>query len=248
MAITLTSTKQLAALHGVKIIVYGRAGVGKTMLTATAPAPLLITAESGVLSMAEENIIRTFGENQPNISYDIPAIEIKTVEDLLEAYRFVTESEEMKAFQTVCLDSISEIGETVLQNAKKLVKDPRQAYGELIDRMTEVIKKFRDLSGKHVYFSAKQAANKDDQSGMTLFGPDMPGRQLPQAMPYLPDELFNLNVATYQQEDGSVSNYRYLRTQPDVQYDAKDRSGALAEIEKPDLTHIIHKIMGINNG
>lgn len=72
MAVKLTTSKQAALVHGVKCIVYGRAGIGKTMLVATAPAPFLISAESGLLSLREQNITKVFGENNPNITYDIP--------------------------------------------------------------------------------------------------------------------------------------------------------------------------------
>ena len=36
--------------------------------------------------------------------------------------------------------------------------------------------------------------------------------------------------------------YRYLQTQPDLQRVAKDRSGALAEMEAPNMTSVINKI------
>jgi len=38
---------------------------------------------------------------------------------------------------------------------------------------------------------------------------------------------------------------RYLRTDQDTQYVAKDRSGRLDEIEEPNLTKIITKIQGV---
>ena len=37
--------------------------------------------------------------------------------------------------------------------------------------------------------------------------------------------------------------YRYLRTHPDIQSEAKDRSGVLDVLEPPDLTHIFNKIL-----
>jgi hypothetical protein len=38
--------------------------------------------------------------------------------------------------------------------------------------------------------------------------------------------------------------FRYLQTEADYQYEAKDRSGALAPMEPPDLSAIIRKIKG----
>ena len=45
MAITLKSTKGLHA-HGVKCLVYGHAGAGKTSLIPTLPAPIVLSASA----------------------------------------------------------------------------------------------------------------------------------------------------------------------------------------------------------
>ena len=241
MAIKLVAASSLAAIHGVKCLVYGRAGFGKTSLTATAPAPVLISAESGLLSLAKENIERMYGVGTRGISYEIPVIEITTIQDLIEAEVWARTSPEAQQFQTICLDSLTEIAEKVLSNAKGQVKDPRQAYGELIEKMTSTVKAFRDLKGKHVYMSAKEERSKDEATGVTLAGPAMPGSKLGQQLPYLFDEVFHLGKA---KDPASQQDYRYIRTQPDFNYDAKDRSGALAELETPHLGYIFSKIMG----
>ena len=240
MAIVLTSTKQAAMIHGVKTLVYSKAGIGKTMLNATAPAPVIISAESGLLSLRESNIIKVFGKKTKGITYDIPVIEIKCINNLTDAYNWAISSNEAKTFETISLDSVTEIGEVVLANAKAQVKDPRQAYGELIEKMSMLIRAFRDLKGKHVYFSAKQELAKDEHTGITTYGPGMPGAKLSQSLPYFFDEVFHLAVG--KTDDGK--EYRYLQTQPDVQFEAKDRSGSLDVIEQPNLTHIFNKILG----
>jgi energy-coupling factor transporter ATP-binding protein EcfA2 len=242
MAIHLKSSQDLAIQNGVKILVYGKAGFGKTSLVATAPTPLLISAESGLLSLREENLNRMFGEDNPDVTYNIPVIEVTTLEQLIEAYNWCCTNPDAKQFETICLDSITEIAEKILANAKLQVKDPRQAYGELIEKMIDTIKKFRDIKGFHVYMSCKQEFAKDEASGTTSYVPSMPGSKLGQQIPYLFDEVFNLNIGKL--EDGT--DYRYLRTQPDFQYEAKDRSGSLEMIEMPDLTYIINKINGVS--
>ena len=117
--------------------------------------------------------------------------------------------------------------------------DPRQAYGLLIDQMSTTIRAFRDLPGFHVYVSAKQEAIKDDQTGIVLNGPSMPGTKLGPALPYHFDEGFHLDIG---RDQVTQKDYRFLRTQPDFQNDAKDRSGKLDAIEYPDLGNIIRKI------
>ena len=62
---------------------------------------------------------------------------IKTVDDLTEIYDWLISNGDEGQFKTICIDSLSEIAEVVLTNAKRQVKDPRQAYGELIEKMIE---------------------------------------------------------------------------------------------------------------
>lgn len=240
--IQLQSSNALAAQHGVKMMVYGRAGLGKTVLSSTMPAPVLISAEAGMLSLRSENLIRLFGPDAPGITYDMPVIQVTTIQDLMAAEQWARESAEAQQFQSICIDSLTEIAEVVLANAKAQTKDPRQAYGELIDKMTMTVKAFRDLQGKHIYMSAKEERIKDDATGITLAGPSMPGTKMGPAMPYLFDEVFHIGKG---KDPATQAEYRYLRTQPDFTHDAKDRSGALNEVEYPHLGAIISKIQGV---
>jgi hypothetical protein len=226
MAVLITTTQQAAQLHGIKCLVYGKSGAGKTKLAATAPAPIILSAESGILSLRE---------------FQIPMIQIKTVADLTEVHQWALNSAEAKQFATIYIDSISEIGEVVLANAKAQVKDPRQAYGELIEKMVATIKAFRDLPGKNVVMAAKQEPIKDEMTGIVQYGPSMPGSKLGPQLPYLFDEVFRLGVGKTPQG----VEYRFLQTGPDLQYDAKDRSGSLDPVERPDLSFVFSKILGV---
>ena len=89
--IKIISTKDFRS-SGVKVLVHSPAGIGKTVLCSTAPSPFIISAEAGLLSLAD---------------VDVPAVEINTVEQLRESFRYVTDAEEAKQFETVCLDSIT---------------------------------------------------------------------------------------------------------------------------------------------
>jgi len=223
MAITLKSTRD-AALDGIKILVHGPAGAGKTSLCGTTGgSTLIISAESGLLSLR---------------AFDIPVLEVKTLDQLYEAYQFVTDTDEGKAFQWVCLDSISEIAEVVLNHEKKTAKDPRQAYGALAEKMTDILRAFRDLPGRNVYFACKQERTKDEQSGAMLYFPSMPGNMLKQGVGYFFDEVFALRV----EKDAEGNPTRWLQTNRDYNYEAKDRSGSLDMFEPADLSAIAAKI------
>lgn len=224
MAIQLVSTAHIARQNGVKCVVYGPSGAGKTVLCSTAPTPVIISAEKGLLSLQHVHVA---------------AIEVSGMPQMVEAYRWVTNSKEAKQFGTVCLDSATEIAEVVLADLKQRSRDPRKAYGELQDTVLTMFRDFRDLPGKNVVFTAKQNMNKDGATGQILYGPMMPGQVLPQQLPYFFDEVFQLAVG----KDNNGNEFRALRTKRDMQNEAKDRSGRLAEWEPADLSHVFGKIL-----
>lgn len=219
----LTTTREAAHLQGLKVLVYGGAGVGKTTLCATVPNPVVISAEAGLLSLR---------------GHELAVIEVGTLEDVHDAYRFLSSSEEAKHFEWVCMDSISEIAEVVLSRERKAAKDPRQAYGALYEHMGDLLRAFRDLP-RSVYMSAKAERNKDEISGAMLFSPSLPGQKLGQSIAYLFDEVFALRV----EKDADGNPSRWLQTGADFQYTAKDRSGALSLFEPPNLGAIATKIV-----
>jgi hypothetical protein len=224
MAIVLSSTKQAAEISGLKFLVHGPAGAGKTTLCGTTgESTIIISAESGLLSLRH---------------LDIPVIEVKTLDQLYEAYDFVANTPEGQAFKWICLDSISEIAEVVLNHEKKAAKDPRQAYGALAEKMTDLIRAFRDMPARNVMFSCKQERTKDEQTGAMLYYPAMPGNMLKQGVGYFFDFVFALRV----EKDGDGNPTRWLQTSRDYNYEAKDRSGSLEMFESPDLSAIAAKV------
>lgn len=59
MAITLTTHKKASQSSGVKIVCYGQAGAGKTVLCATTgdhDRTVILSAEAGLLSIADAGI------------------------------------------------------------------------------------------------------------------------------------------------------------------------------------------------
>lgn len=220
MAVSVKRTRDLSR-GGVKLLVYGAAGAGKTSLIKTLPNPIVLSAEGGLLSIQDA---------------DLPYIEIATIDDLRQAYSYIV-SEEGAAFESVALDSISEIAEVVLNAEKKIAKDPRQAYGAMQEQMGDLIRAFRDLPGKHVYMSAKLEKSQDEM-GRMLYAPAMPGNKVGQSLPYFFDEVLALRV----EKDAEGNTQRALMCDTDGLWQAKDRSGKLAAWEAPDLGAIIEKI------
>lgn len=224
--IKLQSTADICKINGVKCLVYGEAGSGKTTLISTAPRPVIFSSESGLLSLRK---------------FNIPYIPINSMKDLEEAYLWAFQSKEAKQFDTIALDSVSDIAEIDLAKEKSANKNGMKAYLETQDNVIKMIRGFRDIPEKNVYFSAKQGNNKDGTTGGMYFGPLMPGQQLGVQLPYLFDELFQL--ATFVDPANPSIVQRALRCIKDNQFQAKDRSGALDMWEMPNLTDIFNKIM-----
>jgi hypothetical protein len=180
-----------------------------------------LSAEGGLLSLPE----------------GIPYLEIQTVEDLYEAYEFITTGEG-KDYTTVCIDSITEIAEVVLANEKDKVADARQAYMKLGDIMNKLIRSFRDLE-KHTIIIAKAEKDKNED-GKILWNPMMPGAKLAQSLPYHFDEVLALRVEL----DEEGKKIHMIQTHNDGLWNAKDRSNKLGEWEEPHIGKIIAKIQG----
>jgi len=223
MAITLKRTGALAA-DGVKLLVYGQAGAGKTSLIKTLPNPVVLSAEGGLLSIQADNL---------------PFVEISDMTSLKEAYTWLTTDEEGLQFKSVALDSISEIAEVVLNHEKKIAKDPRQAYGAMQEQMADLIRAFRDLPGRHVLMTAK-LEKAQDEMGRILYSPSMPGNKTGQQLPYFFDEVLALRV----EKDSEGATQRALMCDSDGIWVAKDRSGRLDAWEAPNLGALINKISG----
>ncbi len=202
MAIKVQSTADIQ-FHGVKCIIFGGPGVGKTRSIATAPKPIIISAEEGLLSLME---------------VDVPFIEVKSLDDLNEAYNFL-KKDAGQTYKTIGLDSLSEIAEVLIAQELPNHKDGRQAYAALAQAMIPMLKKFRDLKGVNTVFSCKKIDIKDEETGTVTTELMLPGNVLSNQVPYIVDELFYMDV--------DRKGIPFLQVKPTRKVFAKDRSGAL---------------------
>lgn len=208
-----------------KFCVYGQSGTGKTTLSATLPTPFVISAEGGLLSLR---------------GADIPYIDIKTIDELREAFSFLA-SPDAAHIESVVIDSISEIAEIVLATEKaRMVNgkpvDPRQAYGATQEAIVSMIRAFSSLP-KHLLVIAK-CEKTQDEAGRLLYQPAMVGQKLGQQLPYMFDFLFALR----NEKDTEGNVVRYLQTHTDGLWQAKERGGYVDAVEMPDLGAIIKKL------
>jgi hypothetical protein len=225
MAISLRRTGALSAPF-VKVLVPGESGAGKTRALAQLDDIVILSAEEGLLSIRDS---------------DKPYITINGIDDLYEAYAWLTESAEARQFNAIGVDSLSEIAEVVLaaeRKGGKGAKDPRAAYGEMQDKMAGIIRAFRDLPNRHVVMTAKVEKGATEM-GELRYVASMPGKKLTADLPYYFDEVLVVRV----HRTGETVE-RVFQCQDDGVWHAKDRSGRLDMWEPYDLKALIGKIGG----
>lgn len=212
--------------EGVRILMYSDTGLGKTSLIKTCPRPLIlnVSTEKGLLSLRGEKI---------------PYITISSLEELTEVCFWLKESDNWDKFDTLCIDSITELAEVCLTKYKKVFKDDRKAFLSMADDVMEQIRTLISIPGKDLYCICKQDLVQDNE-GRILFSPSVPGKTFKNNFPYYFDEIFTIRVFV----DADGQKVRMIQTQPDERYKAKDRSNSLEPYEEMDLTKIIKKIKG----
>lgn len=219
---------ELAKLAGVKCLIYGISGSGKTSSLATLPnlsRTLIASAESGLLSLAERGA-------------GMDVAEIGCPDDLRGIYAFLTESEDAKKYDSVALDSLTEMAQQILAEELSNSKDGRKAYGEMNNRVSRIVRLFRDLPNRNVILICQQE-KQADESGKIFYGPSMPGKTVSQALPYYFDLVACQRVRT--EADGTVlRSFQFAST--DEMHIAKDRSGKLDQFEECDWSKIFNKL------
>ena len=211
----LVPASMAARKKGVKILIYGKAGCGKTPLLATAPAPVILSTEGGLLSLANS---------------DVPVYVSKSFDDTMDFLKWWISSDESRRFQTLCIDSLSEMTTQCLNALDKdtSIKSKLQVYGKLAESIYRVVSKLHDEDDRNIVCLAKigKSLNED---GVETFRPMFEGSKLESLIPHKFDEILYM-------KDGK------LHTRENPYFHARDRSGKLNEQEEANLTQIITKL------
>lgn len=213
-----------ATQYGVKALGYGGPGSGKTPLIRTAPRPVVCVTEPGLLSLRD---------------WDGPVWEAYTPGRIDEFFTWASTSAEAGHFDTICVDSISQMAEIYLAEALEKHKHGLKAYGEMAERVMAHVTTMYYMQQKHIYLIAKQFLSQEG-GGMTKKRPYFPGNELNVKVPHLYDEILHIGVM---QIPGVAGQQRAIRTLETLEVTARDRSGRLAECEPCDLNALFTKCM-----
>ncbi len=229
----ITSTKNIGH-DRLKMLIVGPSGAGKTTLASTInEETLIISAESGLLSLS---------------SHDIDVYDLTQEQDIakrysliIEAYKYLQTEEAKKKYKWIYIDSLTELSQILVAFLKKKYPDKKDAlsmWGEYNDGIISMIKSFRDLPTYNVVFTALQSVDKDD-NGKRFYGVEMFGKISNKVEAFF-DELFTLRVI----DNDKGETKRALLTQRQDPYIGKDRSGKLDLYEPANLSAIMQKITG----
>ena len=217
----LRPASQLAQQFGVKAVCYGPPGSSKTPLCNTAPRPVMLVCEPGMLTMRTSKV---------------PCWEGYTPAKIDEFFEWITKSSEAKAYDTVCVDSVSQLAEIKLTDELGKWKDGRKAYGEMSRAVMKILNDLYYLPAKHTYLIAKEGSFEID--GTHTVKPYFPGQDLNVKVPHMYDEVWRIGLTNV---PGFPKPVIAVRTVATFGIFARDRSGRLNELEEPDLSKLFNK-------
>lgn len=213
---------------GVKAIVYGPAGTGKTPLVNTAPRPLLLSIEPGLLSMRGSKV---------------PTFEAHTSFRIDEFFKWFFNSTETKNFDTLAVDSGSYMADVYLQAALKGTskagnkKHGMAAYGDMATDTMEHLRTLFYTKEKHIYLICKEEIA--DVEYQSVRRPYFPGKVLNIDVPFLYD--FIIRVAkTNVPNIGETLAFQCNGTMNVI---ARNRTGNLNDFEEPHFGKLVQKAM-----
>lgn len=152
----LRPAKEFALLFGVKALVYGQPGTGKTPISATSPRPVMLAVEPGLLSMRNSNMPTWMAPTKARID---------------EFMKWFENSAETKNFDTLVIDSVSQMCNIALDESKKA--HGLQQYGEMADYIMPYLQRLYYMKEKHLFLICKEELTDDGKRR-----PAFPGKQL----------------------------------------------------------------------
>jgi len=221
------------------VLVYGEPGSGKTTFAGTCIKkfkPIILSAESGLLSL------RDMG--------DFDYIKIEKFQDLIDAHDYLALKD--NPYDTVIIDSLTEIQQECMAHIIQSKDDEVVALGDyklpnikdwgaLGSVMTKTIKYFRNMD-KNLIVTALADRVTNEETLETKIQPSLQGKLKDTVAAYF-DEVLYLHTRERIKDD-KKETVHVISTENNGKWIAKDRSGKLASLVKPDFCEIYEAIYG----
>jgi len=254
-----TADQRLAERHGVKLVLLGGWGLGKTSQLKTLPeaSTLFVDLEAGDLAVKDwrgdcirpktwpefrDLVVFLAGAN-PALPTEMPFSQAH-FEHVCQKYG---DPAQLAKYDTYFVDSITVLSRMCLTwcksqpaafSEKTGKPDTRGAYGLLGTEMISALTHLQHARGKHVVFVAILDQVTDDFNRKT-FAPQIDGVKTSLQLPGIVDEVVTL--AEIKPDEGEAYRAFVCHTVNPWGYPAKDRSGRLDLIEPPHLGQLIAK-------
>ena len=258
----ITADQRLAESRGIKGVIFGPSGIGKTSLlwTLTASTTLFFDLEAGDLAIEGLAIDairpRTWTECRDFavfIGGPNPALRDEQVYSTAH-YAAVCEKfgdpSVLEKYDTVFIDSITVAGRLCFQwckgqpeaHSEKTGKpDVRGAYGLHGREMIAWLTHLQHTRGMNVWFVGILDQKLDDFN-RKVFSPQIDGSKTGLELPGIVDQV--ITMTDIAGGDGSPQRGFVCHTLNPWGFPAKDRSGRLAMVEPPHLGKLMDKIRG----
>lgn len=226
----LKPASECADRFGINALIYGPARVGKTRLVLTAPNPVMISTERGALSL--------------NDADHIPCVNAHDPKSIEEVFTWVFDSNEIKNFDTLFVDSVTAITEIYLKSelekkSKSGAKVHGQvAYGEMGRKTLNITWNLLSVRNLNIVLIAKEEESISEEKRIKQ--PYFEGKLLDTKIPYDYNEILRLDNYRI---PGFQSPTLALKCKGDFSAIAGDRSGKLENFEEPNLTKLFKKCL-----
>ena len=258
----ITADQRLAEPRGIKGVIFGRSGIGKTSLlwTLSASTTLFFDLEAGDLAIEGLAIDairpRTWTECRDfAVFIGGPNPALRDEQPYSPAhYAAVCEKfgdpAVLAKYDTIFIDSITVAGRLCFQWCKgqpeaysdKTGKpDVRGAYGLHGREMIAWLTHLQHTRAKNVWFVGILDEKLDDFN-RKVFVPQIDGSKTGLELPGIVDQV--ITMAEIKGEDGQLQRGFVCQTLNPWGFPAKDRSGRLAMLEAPHLGRLMDKIRG----
>jgi len=254
--------ERLAERRGIKILVLGKAGIGKTWQVRTLPAELTLVFEfeGGELPLADwpGDLFRT---RQWSEFCDVVVLLTGPNPALPASARFSTAHyehvranceapEAFEHYRYVVIDSVTALSRVCFTDCKSQPgavsersgrPDLRAAYGLLGQELLAALNQLQHARHLHVVMTAI-LDERLDEFNRRLFVPQIEGSKTALELPGIVDEVVTL--AELKADDGTSYRGFITHTVNPFGFPAKDRSGRLDAVEPPHLGRLIQKCLG----
>ena len=258
----ITADQRLAEIRGIKGVIFGRSGIGKTSLlwTLLNSTTLFFDLEAGDLAIEGLGVdairprtwteCRDFavfiGGPNPALRADQPYSQAH-FDAVCEKFG---DPASLEKYDTVFIDSITVAGRLCFgwckgqpeAHSEKTGKpDVRGAYGLHGREMIAWLTHLQHTRAKNVWFVGILDEKLDDFN-RRVFQPQIDGSKTGLELPGIVDQV--ITMAEFKAEDGTLQRGFVCQTLNPWGYPAKDRSGRLDMLEAPHLGRLMEKIRG----